>query len=179
MCKRKPYYLELSAELLERVSHYIEENYTGDVLEQRLESAICYDMAQEIPAPEPRAARKPSLQEVLDQVGESFQQRLLRFIDERGLTDPEVYKAANLDRKLFSKIRCSKDYIPKKKTIIALALALKLNLDDAQDLMLSAGYQLTSSSRADLIVMFCLENKVYNIYDVNDLLDRWGEQTLN
>jgi len=167
---------ELPAELLERLAQYIEENYTGEP-ERRLESTVFYDAALEMPLP--LAAHKASLEEVLDHVGESFQERLLRFIDERGLTDPEVYKAANLDRKLFSKIRCNKDYVPKKKTIAALALALKLNLDDAQDLMLSAGYQLTSSSRADLIVMFCLENKVYNIYDVNDLLDRWGEQTLN
>ena len=177
MRKRKQDYPELSAELLERVSHYIEENYTGDVLEQRLESTVCYDMAQEIPSP--WAACKPSLQEVLQHVGESFQERLLRFIDERGLSDPDVYKAANVDRKLFSKIRCNKDYIPRKKTIEALALALKLNLDDAQDLLAAAGFRLTDSSRADLIVMYCLENKIYNLYEVNALLDRFGEQELN
>lgn len=172
---KKPY-KELPAELLERVSRFIEENYTGEPLE-KLECAMLYDMAQEVP--EPRAARKPSLREVLQQVGESFQQRLLRFIDERGLTDPEVYKAANVDRKLFSKIRCNKDYIPKKKTIVALCIALKLNLDDAQDLLATAGFRLTTSSRADLVVMYCLENKLYNIYEVNALLDQFGEQELN
>ena len=178
MDKRKPYRPELSLELLAKVSQYIKENYTGELLEKQ-ESAILYDAALEKPCSRLRMAPRASLAEMLQHVGESFQQRLLRFIDERGLTDPEVYKAANVDRKLFSKIRCNKDYIPKKKTIVALAIALKLNLDDTQDLLATAGYRLSTSSKADLIVMFCLENDVYDIYEVNALLDRWGEQELN
>ena len=132
----------------------------------------------------PRPARfgkkkeKASLEDIVNNLGESFQKRLLRMIDERGMTDPEVYKRANLDRKLFSKIRCSEDYIPKKKTIVALAIALRLNLDDTRDLLASAGLLLTNNSKSDLIVIFCLENGIYDIYEVNALLFKFGEPVL-
>ena len=121
---------------------------------------------------------KASLEYIINNLGESFQKRLLRMIDERGMTDPEVYKRANLDRKLFSKIRCSEDYIPKKKTIVALAIALRLNLDDTRDLLASAGLLLTNNSKSDLIVIFCLENGIYDIYEVNALLFKFGEPVL-
>ena len=122
---------------------------------------------------------KASLEDIINNLGESFQKRLLRMIDEHGMTDPEVYKRANLDRKLFSKIRCSEDYIPKKKTIIALAIALRLNLDDTRDLLSSAGLLLTNSSKSDLIVTFCIENGIYDIYEVNALLFKFGEPVLS
>lgn len=110
--------------------------------------------------------------------GESFRQRLLRMIDERGMTDPQVYKRANIDRKLFSKIRCSEDYIPKKKTIVALAIALGLNLDDARDLLASAGLTLTNNSKADVIVSFCIENGIHDIFEVNALLFKYHQPIL-
>ena len=122
--------------------------------------------------------KKASLEDMVKNLGESFQARLLRMIDERGMTDPEVYKRANLDRKLFSKIRCNQDYIPKKKTIIALAIALGLNLDDTKDLLASAGLVLTNNSKADVIVSFCIENGIYDIYEVNALLFKFHQSTM-
>jgi hypothetical protein len=122
--------------------------------------------------------KKASLAYAVNNLGESFQARLLRMIDERGMTDPEVYKRANLDRKLFSKIRCSEDYIPKKKTIIALAIALRLNLDDTKDLLSSAGLTLTNSSKSDVILSFCIENGIYDIYEVNALLFQYDQPVL-
>ncbi len=126
----------------------------------------------------PEGAKKPSLEDAVRNLGESFQKRLLRMIDERGMTDPDVYKRANIDRKLFSKIRCSEDYIPRKKTILALAVAMRLNLDDTKDLLASAGYALTNNVRSDLILSFCIENGIYDIYEVNALLFKFGQPIL-
>ena len=123
-------------------------------------------------------AKRKSLEDVVNNLGESFQQRLLRMIDERGLTDPQVYKRANIDRKLFSKIRCHEDYIPRKKTIVAIAIALKLNLDDTKDLLASAGLALANNSKSDLIVSFCIENGIYDIYEVNTLLFQFRQPIL-
>ena len=121
---------------------------------------------------------KASLEDAVNNLGESFQARLLRMIDERGMTDPEVYKRANVDRKLFSRIRCNKDYIPKKKTIVALAIALRLSLDDTRDLLASAGLMLTNNSKADVIVSFCIENGIYDIFEVNALLFSFDQPIL-
>ena len=92
----------------------------------------------------------------MEHVGETFQERLLRLIDERELTDTAVYKRANLDRKLFSKIRCNPDYRPRKRTAVALAIALELNLDETVDLLSRAELALSPSSKFDLILQFCL-----------------------
>lgn len=141
------------------------------------ESASAMPYEEAAAAPE-EYAKKPSLEFAVRNLGESFQARLLRMIDERGMTDPEVYKRANLDRKLFSKIRCNEDYIPKKKTIIALAIALRLNLDDTKDLLASAGLALTNSSKSDVILSFCIENGIYDIFEVNALLFKFDEPVL-
>ena len=163
------------------------EKYLGSVMMNQAEPEMLQDAeeaeeqftAMEAAPPYPApAAKKPSLEDVVNNLGESFQARLLRMIDERGMTDPEVYKRANVDRKLFSKIRCSEDYIPKKKTIVALAIALRLNLDDTKDLLASAGLMLTSNSKADVIVSFCIENGIYDIYEVNALLFKFHQPIL-
>ena len=129
-------------------------------------------------AASPRKPKKASLEDVVNNLGETFQTRLLRMIDERGMSDPEVYKRANVDRKLFSKIRCNEDYIPKKKTIVALAIALRLSLDDTKDLLASAGLMLTNNSKADVIVSFCIENGIYDIFEVNALLFKFNQPIL-
>lgn len=115
------------------------------------------------------SARSPhrNLEDVIGQLGETFQERLLRLIDERGLSDVEVYKQANLDRKLFSKIRCNPQYKPKKKTALALAIALHLNLDETKDLLGRAELALSPSSVFDLIIEYFIVNEVYDIYTIN------------
>ena len=117
-----------------------------------------------------------SLQDVMSRVGESFQERLLRLIDERGLKDAQVYKRANIDRKLFSKIRCNPDYTPKRQTAIALALALELNLDEMTDLLRRAG--IAPGSKSDLIIRYCVENGIYDPMKVDALLFDYGQKTL-
>lgn len=93
------------------------------------------------------------------------------------MTEVEVYKAANIDRKLFSKIRHD-DYHPSRKTAIALVLALRLSPDIAKDLLSLAGYALSSTSKADVIIEFCLENQPYDLMTVNELLQEYTGQTL-
>ena len=122
--------------------------------------------------------RHQGLQDVLNNVGESFRERLLRLIDEKGLSDPEVYKRANIDRKLFSKIRCNADYRPGKRTVIALAVALELDLDETVDLLSRAEMALSPSSKADLIVEYCINNGIYDIYEINKILLKYGQAML-
>lgn len=109
---------------------------------------------------------------------ETFQEMLFRLIDRKGLTDPQVYKKANMDRKLFSKIRSKKGYIPSKKNVLALAMALSLNLDETMDLLRRAGYALSPSILFDRIVVYCILNKIYDIYEVNLCLFEYTDQVL-
>ena len=139
-------------------------------------------------APAPSGAQKKqeraedkgraSLRDRLRHLGDSFQQQLLHMIDEKGYTDTEVYKRANIDRKLFSKIRCSEDYTPKKRTALALAVALRLNLDETVDLLGRAGLALSPSSKMDLIVQYCIENRMYDINKINALLFEYDQPIL-
>lgn len=118
-----------------------------------------------------------SLKEAL-QGGKSFADRLFELIEERGLSDVEVYKKANLDKKVFSSIRCKKAYKPKKTTALALAVALKLDLPTMTDLLSRAGYALDPSSRMDLIVSYFVTHRQYNIFEINEALFDYGEPTL-
>lgn len=118
----------------------------------------------------PHSAKKRSMDEVLSELGETFQQALMRMIRERGYDNKEVYKRANLDRKVFSKIKGNPDYSPKKSTAIALAVALRLNMDEARDLLGRAGYAFSPGSKSDLIVEYFIENGVYDVYTIDTAL---------
>ena len=118
------------------------------------------------------------LEDLLNDVDDTFQESLLKIIDSKGLKDSDVYKKADIDRRLFSKIRSNKDYKPKKQTAISLALALGLNLDETIDLLKKAGYALSASSRADLIVRYCIEQGIYSLVDVNALLYKFDQPLL-
>lgn len=122
---------------------------------------------------------RPELDKVLAKKEESFSEMLLRMIDEKGLKDSDVYKRANIDRRLFSKIRTDEDYVPSRKTAISFCLALQLDMDEAKKLLATAGYTLSASSRFDLIIMYLIENCEYNIHFANIVLDDYGEGTLS
>ena len=136
--------------------------------------------AYEIAEPEIllRASAPRKLEDILDEVDETFSETLLRLIDQKGLKDSYVYKKANIDRKHFSKIRNNKDYKPKKETAIAFAIALELNLDETLDFIGRAGFTLTHSSKFDIIIEYFLLEENYDIFEINDVLFAFGQTTL-
>lgn len=123
-------------------------------------------------------AEEKSLDERLKHLDKTFQQYLFMLIDRRGLTDPEVYKKANIDRKHFSKIRSNIDYSPSKKTALALAIALELSLDETKDLLARAGLALSPSMISDRIIEYCIETSNYDIYEINCILFKYDQPTL-
>ena len=119
-----------------------------------------------------------SLDDVVKHLDESFSEMLLRIIDEKGLKDPDVYKKANVTKQTFSKIRNNKHYNPTKQTVLAFAIALQLNLDEAKDLLLKSGYALSRSSRFDVIMSYFFESENYDIFEINEVLFAYDESLL-
>nr|MCR5602955.1 hypothetical protein [Lachnospiraceae bacterium] len=119
-----------------------------------------------------------SLDDVVKNLDKTFMELVFSFADEKGMTDVEVQKKANLDRKVFSKLKCGTTKNPSKSTALALAVALELNLDDTKDLLSRAGLALSPCSKQDLIVQYFIEREAYDIYAINIALFEHGEQLL-
>ncbi len=156
--------------------HYVDEHFMvrsnlSNYMESSTdacESNIRYSICQ----------KKRSLDDVIANLDETFSEQLLRVIDEKGMTDVTTYKKANVDRRLFSKIRKKVDYNPSKTTAIALALALELSFDETQDLIGKAGYTLTRSNKFDVIIEFFINEENYDIFEINESLFAFDQVVL-
>lgn len=183
--------VRLSGQIFEDIEAFIDENYVAE--KEAAEygnwefgtTAFLGDaFLKEIPEPDlegklmvakPTAPTR-SLQDIVKNVGETFQQRLFRLMDERGMEEVELYKKACKDKKFFHKIRCNVNYQPSKHTVYAFAFALELSLDETKDLLASAGFAFSPSSQFDLIMQYAFEHKIYDLYKIDCILYDFNEK---
>jgi hypothetical protein len=182
----------ISRELLGAVESYIDEHYIEsheirrrqllDVERDALYEADKDDPNYNEPIFEemlaPSIGAPVPLDDLVGNLDEPFSQLLLRLIDAKEMSDVAVYKRANLDRKLFSKIRSNKGYMPSKRTAIALAVALELSLDETDDLLKRAGYTLSHAVKFDVIVEYFIINGKYDVFEINEVLFEYDQPLL-
>ena len=186
---------ELSGKLVGQIDEYIDEHGVGiaskaeywgsSSLYRRRTEEWAQERIRELDweaarksAPASAGTKGKSLDDVIGSAGETFQQRLFRLIDESGMDDVTVYKTANVDRKVFSRIRCKADYRPKKRTAVAFAIALRLDMETMLDLLARAEIAFSPSNTFDLIIRYFVENGIYDIFEINAALFKYGEPIL-
>ena len=174
---------QISSKLFSDIAAYIDDRYVQEQHERydrlsrlgaRRSGAQFLNQAELSSAP----MAAPGLDEMLEHLDAGFSETLLKLIDRSGKKDPEVYKKANVDRKLFSKIRNDPDYRPSKPTAIAFAVALELSLSETRDLIARAGYALSPSSKFDVIIEYFIAHKNYDVFEINEALFAFDQSLL-
>lgn len=184
--------LSVSEELLGGVQSYIDGHYVEqhrqprrqllDIERQALSDEDMIDQSipimSETLAPSVAAPTTRGLDDLVGNLDEPFSATLLRLIDATGRKDVEIYRRANIDRRLFSKIRSNADYAPSKPTVLAFAIALELTLAETSDLLSRAGFALSHSRKFDVIVEFFIQSRKYDIFEINEVLFSYDQPLL-